>query len=406
MQPVTIIGMGLSPQDLTAKHLEMIAAADILIGGRRLLEHFKDSTAEKKIIGKDLESIHQYIHRCMGHKSIVVLASGDPLFFGIGAYLVKKLGKEKVDIYPNISSVAAAFARVKEPWSNVRILSLHGKKNEKALFRALGPEDKVAVLTDPAKNPAWLSAMLSRKGVTDFQICVLESLGTPSERFQWYALDQAAKMKFSEPNVVILKRTQTAPVVGQRLHLGMPDDAYFNDHGLITKSEVRTVTLSKLCLSSQHVLWDLGAGSGSVAIEASLFIKKGEIFAVEKKPERIKLIEANKKRYRVRNLSLLQADLPQGLDKLSAPDRIFIGGGGKKLAKIVDAATGFLNPGGIIVVNTVLLSNVDSARKILAKKGFEVEVVQVQINRSKEMPWGQRMEAMNPVWIISGINYE
>ena len=171
---------------------------------------------------------------------------------------------------------------------------------------------------------------------------------------------------------------------------------------MITKSEIRAISLSKLRLTTDQVLWDLGAGSGSVAVEAGLIIKKGQIIAVEKKSERVAQIKNNQKKFGVGNLEVVQAELPAGLDKLPRPDRVFIGGGGRRLKSIITAAAQYLKPGGGIVVNTVLIPNVETARATLEGLDFNTEINQVQINRSRPMPWAERLEALNPVWIISG----
>ena len=193
----------------------------------------------------------------------MVLASGDPLFFGIGARLVTALGGENVVIYPNISSVAAAFARIKEPWGNARVISLHGRNNKSVLLKALEKENVVAVFTDPNNSPARLAQRLIEEDFVNFKMCVLESLGSTEERIDWYRLDRAAEMSFAEPNLAILKRSSEDLKWMKPLHLGLPDNYYHHQQGLITKSEIRAITLSKLRLLKDHVLWDLGAGSGS-----------------------------------------------------------------------------------------------------------------------------------------------
>jgi precorrin-6Y C5,15-methyltransferase (decarboxylating) len=402
MKIVTIIGMGLTPKDLTAEHLKAIEEADILVGGKRLLEHFERCSAKKKTIDKNIKDVVDFVKNRMASQSIVVLASGDPLFFGIGARLVKALGAENVVIYPNISSVAAAFARIKEPWSNVRVVSLHGRNNESALLKALEKENIVAVFTDPKNNPARLAQRLIEEDFINFNVCVLESLGTAEERFNWYRPDQAAGMVFAEPNLVILKRSSESLKGMKPLHIGLPDNYYHHQQGLITKSEIRAITLSKLRLLKDHVLWDLGAGSGSVSIEASLLVPAGKVFALEKNPERIQQIEINKSRFGVKNLEIVQTVLPQGLEGLPRPDRIFIGGGGRDLEKIINAAVTFLKPDGLVVVNTVLMQNLQTAAETLKALDFKTSKVQVQISRSQDMPWGDRLEAQNPVWIVSG----
>jgi len=402
MKAVSIIGMGMGPEDLTARHKAIIERADILVGGRRHLEQFNDIPAQKKPIGKDINGIIEFVRAQSKLQKIVVLASGDPLFYGIGARMADALGARRVRIYPNISSVAAAFARIKEPWDDAAIISLHGRKNDDRLFSAMEGENKIAVFTDPKKNPAWLAARLIEKEFLNFKMCVLEALGNDSERFDWYPLPEAAKMKFAEPNMVVLKRSPLESKPNKKLHLGAPDTWYDHRGGLITKSEIRAIALSKLRLEPHHTLWDLGAGSGSISIEAALFIKKGKILAVEQNPVRIEHIKNNKKQFNVGNLKVVQAELPEGLSRLPRPDRIFIGGGGNDLKAIVTAGAKYLKPAGRLVINTVLIPNLQMAMATLNQLKFETEVIQVQINRSRQMPWAERFEAQNPVWIISG----
>ncbi len=402
MKTVTIIGMGMGPKDLTAEHLEIIEKADILLGGQRLLDNFDRFNAQKKTIDKNLEGVIDFVKKRMATQSIVVLASGDPLFFGIGARLIKALGAENVLIYPNISSVAAAFARIKEPWNNVRVISLHGRDNQGLLLKTLERETLVAVFTDPKNNPARLAQRLVEEDFMNFKMCVLESIGTTEERFAWYDLNRAAGMVFAEPNLVILKRSVENLKGINSLHLGLPDNYYDHQQGLITKSEVRAISLAKLRLLKDHVLWDLGAGSGSVSIEASLLMPSGKVFALEKNPARIQQIKINKTRFDVKNLEIVQTVLPEGLEGLPRPDRIFIGGGGRDLGRIINAAVTFLKPNGLVVVNTVLMQNIQTATETLNALDFKTNKVQVQISRSRPMPWGERLEAQNPVWIISG----
>ena len=403
MKPIDIIGMGLGPGDLTAGHLDIINQADVLIAGQRLLDFFDDLPVQKKRIDRNLNEVIEFILSRKDSQSIVVLASGDPLFFGIGPRIVNAVGSDNVRIYPNVSSVAAAFARIKEPWGKATVISLHGRQNEIKLINCLHKKELVTVFTDPKRNPAWLAQHLIEKGLLNVKICVLESLGTPSEQVNWYRPDQAAEMNFSDPNLVIIKREPMALDSSFQPFVGMPDDWFDHGEGLITKSEIRAVTLSKLRLQSEHIIWDLGAGSGSVAVEAALMAKNGQVFAVEKKIDRINQIKSNKARFGTDNLKIIQAELPDGLAALPPPDRIFIGGGGQKLAKIIQAATAVLKPTGIVVVNTVLLTSVSQALETLKELGLRTDMVQVQINRGREMPWGERLDAQNPVWIISGL---
>ena len=408
MQPVSIIGLGLSTEDLTETHKKIIAQADIIVGGKRHLDFFPTSKAEKRIITGEIKKIVDYVKKKMDSNSIVVLASGDPLFFGIGSLMIKSLGAEKVKVYPNITSVAAAFSRIREPWQDACVLSMHGRFDKKDFFSAVLNKDKIAILTDPENNPAKIAGLFISSRNTDFEICVLEKLGSIDEKIEWYTLNKAAESAFNEPNIVILKRLPTrnhkiGSKIGSDIFTGMPEEYFDHENGLITKAEVRAVSLSKLRLLSDSVFWDLGAGSGSVSIEASAFIKTGKIIAVEQNKSRIKQIENNMKQFRVPNMEIVRSRLPEGLEDLPVPDRIFIGGGGENLESIILSSCKYLNKQGIVVVNTVLMQNIVCALSTFKNLGFKTDIVQIQISRGSRMPWGERLEAQNPVWIISGL---
>ncbi len=399
--PITIIGMGVSPDDLTARQRSAIEAADILVGGRRLIDPFGHLNCRRRVIDRDLRGLGDFLQEKMTDHTIVVLTSGDPLFFGIGAFLVGRLGAQQVHILPNISAVAAAFARLGEPWQEVRVVSMHGRNRTGELLRHLAGGDTVAVYTDPAHGPAWLADLLVQHAFSDVDMVVLENLGMSDEKITHLAPARAQATTFSDLNLVVLKpdraRQSAAP-----LFPGMPDHRFAHEKGLITKAEVRAVSLSRLRLFDRAVFWDLGAGSGSVSIEAGLFITRGEIYSVEQKPERIRDIRTNRSRFGIGNMQIVQARLPDGLADLPDPDRVFIGGGGEALEDIVRLVARRLKPDGIIVINTVLVDNMATAVRCLQDLNFNMDMVQIQVNRSTPMPFSRRLEAANPVWIITG----
>jgi precorrin-6Y C5,15-methyltransferase (decarboxylating) len=400
MKAVTVIGMGMSPSDLTRTHRQLIDDAEVLIGSRRHLVHFQETPSEKKELSGDLDELGEFIKARMDGASMVVLASGDPLFYGIGAYLRRHLPENRLRFYPNVSAVATAFARLGLPWQDARIVSLHGRQATSQLAAALLHGQPIAVYTDLRHHPAWIAARLRERGVSGWEMCVLERLGSAAERIRWFALDAAAGEDFADPNLVILKRVDGPP--SQGLFLGMPESAFQHSGGLITKSEVRAVVLSKLQLRPGLTLWDLGAGSGAVGLEASLFLKGGRIIAVERRSERVAQIRDNARRFQVYTLEAVQADLPDGLDRLPHPDRIFIGGGGADLVRIIRAAIARLPKGGVMVVNTILTANLGAAIEAMQQADLDPEAVMVQIHRSVAMPWSQRFEALNPIWVITG----
>lgn len=399
--PVSVIGMGMSPKDLTEHHLEIIRSAHVLVGGSRHLAPFADLEKETRTVDRHLPELVAFIRRRMADQKVVVLASGDPLYYGIGAYLVKALGSDALRFYPNINAVASAFARLGEPWQGVPVVSLHGRDNVEKIARALQQTGRAAVFTDNRRSPSWLGKRLSQMGWPDLRICVLEQMGYPEEKVEWYTPAEAADRVFSEPNLAVLTAPSQRVKTDPALWIGMPEERFIHEAGLITKAEVRAVTMSKLRLGPGQVLWDLGAGSGAIGIEASALIPGGRVIAVEKNKNRLEQIRQNRTSHGVTNLEVVEARLPDGIADLPAPDRVFIGGGGKSLASILEQTLPRMRPGGILVINTVLLSSLEVARQTLENAGMAPGICQIQVSRGKPMSGGLRFQAENPVWIVS-----
>ncbi len=408
--PVALIGMGTGPQDLTPAQRQRIDQANILIGGQRHLDAFDAHPAAKRAITRDLEGLFDFIKKTIAKDAakarIVILASGDPLFYGIGARLIAAVGPDNVAVYPNITAVAAAFARIKMPWQDAAVVSLHGRDHTADLLQALNHSAQIAVFTDPRHTPAYLAELLERNDQDQVQMIILEKMGGKAEKITHGTPTEIRTMQAAEPNLVILLNPAENQKPRPALHPGMPDSAFAHENGLITKAEIRAVTLAKLALQPDQVLWDLGAGSGSIGIEASVLLGRGRIFAVEKNKTRLKQIEQNKKRFGVHQLQVIEARLPRGLEDLPAPDRVFIGGGGKDIDAIMRTAARRLPPDGRMVVNTVVIENMNRVLRAFTDLGFTTDVVQLQVSRGKPMPSGQRLAAENPVWIIAGWKLE
>lgn len=425
---VDIIGMGLGGDDLTQRHQQIIRKADLLVGGGRLLEPFRDLGIETLAISTDIARVVDTVRKRMTAERIVVLASGDPLFFGIGSTLVRELGKENLTIHPNVSSLAAAFSAIKEPWQDARLLSLHGREVPD-LVSILKTHARVGILTDHTRNPGWIAKLLLDNRISGFGMWVLERLGTPKQTITWYDdMTKVVATAFAMPNVVVLKQTFVDQGQDSQVHgtmdysgealkpspstkgaalpsiwPGMPDALFVHEKGLITKAEVRSISLSKLKLVSHgFTVWDLGAGSGSVGIEVSAFVPHGRVVAVEKNENRLADIRANAARFGVTNLDVVHGNSLDVMDDLPDPDRVFIGGGGKELVTIIRKAGKRLKTGGVMVVNTVLIQNMEPVLALLNEMGFQSQLVQVQVSKSTSMPVGERLEALNPVWVISG----
>jgi precorrin-6B C5,15-methyltransferase / cobalt-precorrin-6B C5,C15-methyltransferase len=400
MIPVQVVGLGMSPADLTPGALKIIEGAQVLVGGRRLLDYFPQHPAGKIVLGKDPESVIVKLAEQAEDRLVVVLASGDPNFYGIGPLVVRILGAENVVLYPNLTAVQAAAARLAVPWDRGRVVSLHGRGWEH-LDAAMAEPGLVFIYTDPVHSPGAIAQRLLARGRNKTRLCVLEDLGAAGERFAWLSLEEAASRTFSPLNMVVLDQAADS-LAPPGLHLGMPEEAYASEAGLITKAEVRAAVLAKLELYPGQVLWDVGAGSGSVGLEASLLVGSGRILAVEKNRERAQQISANREKFRVANLEVVCGEAPACLAELPPPDRVFIGGGGEALAAILREVLGRLRPGGLVVLTATLLETLEEARRALRQENRRAEVVQLQVSRGRPLSGGNYLQALNPVWIVTG----
>jgi precorrin-6Y C5,15-methyltransferase (decarboxylating) len=313
----------------------------------------------------------------------VVLVSGDSGFFSLAGVLVKRLGLDRLSIHPNISSLQAAFARLGKPWQDAALLSLHSR-GFAPLWSALRSHELVGLLTGPERGPAQIAQMLIQRDQDNWRIWVFENLGNEKEAYAPYTLNEASNREFAELNVVILERLSPPRLIKP----GAPEEAYSHQAGLITKAEVRAAALAYLDLEPGQVLWDLGAGSGSVGLEACLFLETGKVIAVEKNPERIADIRKNRRRFAAGNLEITAGKLPEALAGLPAPDRVFIGGSGDDLAATIQGCIDKLAYGGRMVASVVKLESLAVARESMTSGGLEVGTVQLQINRGKSLTGG------------------
>ena len=399
MHCVHVVGLGVDHRDITPTVSRLIDSAEVLAGGDRLLALFSDHPAVKVLIKSPLKNVIAKINQEMqSHRKVVVLADGDPLFFGIGKRLIDSFGKDTVVIYPNVTTLQAAASKLKIPWYDIQTVSLHGRKDIQPLLTALVKNNRVAVFTEPDFSPAKVADELIRRGADTFNMHVFEDLETEAEKTGCFELKDAVKQTFSPLNFIILNRIKQAVI---SLSLGLDDDLYLHQRGLITKREIRVAGLSSLEIEPHHTLWDLGAGCGSVAIEASLLAYEGIVLAVEKAPERIQLIRQNISRMCAYGVEVIHGEMPECLESLPDPHRVFIGGGMGKDNSVLEAATERLRPGGKLVLHLVLMGSLARARDYLKDLKWPFSITQLQVSRSKDLAGDHRLEALNPVFIIS-----
>ena len=396
-QKIYLVGAGIEGwEGFGSKALEIIAQAEVMIGHQRHLDIFPDFSGRKMPLG-DLPEVLEFLK--VTDKRVVVLASGDPTFFGISRFLLRNLPKERIEIFANVTSMQYAFACIKEPWDDAIFVSVHGRGMHVAVDKIIAAE-KACVLTDKVNTPAAIAAELIERGAEGYEAWLCEDLGLATEKFTRTDVRGLLELKPSDLNILILVKTYEPNLVQYPL-IGIDDDEFHTSKKLITKQEVRAVTLSKLQLQDDLVLWDIGAGSCSVSIEASNLMPNGRIFAVERNQQCISFINENLKKFCTRNVKLIEAFAPEGLEDLPDPDRVFIGGAGGKLDEIIDAVAQRLKPDGIVVINAVTLDTLSQAVEFLEDHGYTVEATCVNIAKTRKLTEYKMFEAQNPVYVIS-----
>jgi len=399
--PLVVVGVGADGRaGLSTEGRAHVATARILAGGRRHLAFFPEWAGETIVIEGELTAVVDRLRQRYRTQKTVVLASGDPLFYGIGRFLLQSFPREELVFLPHLTSVQLAFARLKETWHDARIVSLHGRPLDALRPAVETREAKIAVLTDGKNTPAAIAEFLrGQDAAEDYALWVCENLGAADERVSCHAPARVIEETFSPLNVVVLlslgqKETSTVPL------LGIPERALLHrpgPRGLITRREVRLLALCYLELRAGDVLWDIGAGSGSVAIEASRLSPTLSVFAVERDAEALRQLEANILRHGGAGVRPVHAEAPDGLAGLPDPDAVFIGGSGGRLIDIIAAAVGRLKPGGRMVVNCITLENLARGWDALRELGLQPEATSVQLAHSR--PLG-RLHSLEPDSLI------
>lgn len=421
--PCRIIGVlddGLA--SLGAAAIDHLRQADCVIGAQRTLALLADAInpeAERHDLGGALSRVPEWVSSAHERgQRCVVLATGDPLCYGIAAYLASRLCIEALEVLPNLTTIQVACARLGLPWQDMKLASVHSKDAGEwrpesdpghglyALLQDIRHHDRLAVLTSPDNSPDRIARMLLAEGLgDDFLLAVAENLCQAEERIHAdLTVADAAQKKFSALNVLLLWRWQARP---NPVLFGLADARYAQrqpDKGLITKCEVRAVSLARLQLRRDSVVWDIGAGAGSVGLEAARLCPRGHVYAVEKNEQDVAIARRNRADFGLSNHTLVHGKAPAGLVQWPAPDAIFIGGSGGELEELIALCLDRLKPGGHLVMNFVTLENLAAATAALSARGVAWDVLQLQAARSKPILHMHRMAAENPVWIVSAVN--
>jgi precorrin-6Y C5,15-methyltransferase (decarboxylating) len=406
---VALVGIGDDGcAGLTSRALGAVTRAQVLVGGRRQLAFFSEHAGERIALTSDVAAVLDRVAELAEDRNVCILASGDPLFFGIGRRVLERIGAEHVEVIPQPSSIQLAFARAGLAWDDAAVISLHGRPLEGCVAR-LARHAKVAVLTDDERSPARIAARMLAYGETAWRAWVCESLGGPGERVRRFTLgDLAAATDVAPLNVLVLERSDPAWRPPPAIPFS-PEDAFARrmpKHGLITKREVRLISLAQLAIRRDSVVWDIGAGSGSVAIDAARLAPEGRSYAIEIDPEGAAICQDNARAHGTDNVHVICGRAPEALAVLETPDAVFVGGSKGSMTAIIEAALDRLRPGGRLVVNAITLENAGETYRALRARGLVPEVTLLQIARAEPLAHYLRYEALNPIQIFAATRPE
>lgn len=413
--PIVVIGVMGCDLEPATRILDTLAPVNVLVASQRRLTASDAAGlapgAERVLLSGNLEHVMDRIAGATG--TVCVLATGDPGFFGITRALASRFGPSRLGVHPAPSSVSLAFARLGLAWDDARVVSAHGRPLTRALdeVRHAG---KVAILCSPEAPPEAIGSALLADGAAFHTAAVCSDLACPEELVAKVSLEELAGRSWSPMSVVVLisdagigsksiswspgrspggEEPGVAKPGSRLLALGMPESSYAHRRGVITKAELRAVVLSKLALPPRGVMWDVGAGSGSVGIECSAACPELEVIAVEERPDDAARIEHNARSKGSRVLTV-NGRAPAALASLPDPDRVFVGGGGME---VIAAAMTRLKPGGRIVATFAAIDRAASAANVLGS------LAQIGVARGRQLPGGAwRLAAENPVFVVWG----
>lgn len=401
---ITVVGV---PEDgcmsLSSRAVNAVSQARVLAGHSRLLQWFPQFNGRRLTMEQGYQPWFSQLIDESEEGDVVVLASGDPLFYGIGHALIKQLDPQTLRFIPSLSSMQLAFSRLAEPWQDARSISLHGRAL-KGLVAKLQQDDLFAVLTDSINTPVAIARHLLTFGETCWQISVCEQLGASGEVIRQFDVSQLAAMEnddFDPLNVVVLKRRQPRFWGGMGQYA---DDEAFEkrmpQRGLITKQPIRHLALAALKLRPQSIVWDIGTGSGSIAIESAKQCWQGQVFTVECNEACYAAIEANFITHATDNVTLVKGKAPEAMANLPAPDAVFVGGSRGAIDPILAGAWQQLKPGGVLVTTAVTLDSVVAMYQWSKQHCLDPKVQLAAISQGVPLAHYTRYQADNPIHLF------
>ena len=398
-QKVSLVGIGMGTADtLTQEGKQALECADLLIGAARMVEHIR-KPGQEVWTGYKPEEICAYIAAHPEHKNVAIALSGDVGFYSGAKKLLETLHRElpmvQKKVYCGISSMIYFCAKLETPWEDVHPVSLHGREcNLPGLLRIYG---KIFAIVGTTDGIAKLCQKLQRYGMGDVRVEVGERLSYPEEKITRGYAWQLTELETDSLSVVLFTREGKEAIVTH----GIPDEAFIRGKVPMTKEEVRGISLSKLQLTRNSIVYDVGAGTGSVSVEMAMQAVEGRVYAIEKKPEAVELLYKNKEKFAADNLEIVEGLAPEACVDLPVPTHAFIGGSSGNMKDILKLLLS-KNPRIRVVINCIALESVGEAMNCLNVLPFEqVNIAQVQVAKGKKAGSYHLMMGQNPVYVIS-----
>lgn len=393
---VTLVGLGCGTQEtITAEGRAALESAELILGAQRLLDALPEGCTQNRVAAVRAQEIAAQLAACTVQSACVVF-SGDTGFYSGCKQLAALLREKKIGfrILPGISSVQLLSARLGEPWQDWLLCSAHGVRCD--AVSAVSQGKSAFFLTGGEATPAEICRELTEAGLGGLPVTVGENLSCPNERILQTTAGECAKESFAPLSVLLVS---AAPRPQPPRSGGIADGEFERGEVPMTKQEVRAAALGKLAVGESDTVWDVGAGTGSVAVELALSARRGRAYAVECNEEACDLIRRNRARFGAWNLTVVPGRAPEALAKLPAPDAVFIGGSKGALDGIVDAALA-KNPAARICISAIALETLSAAVSALAAHGLEAEVTQIAVSRTRGAGKLHLLMANNPVFLI------
>lgn len=392
MKEVVLVGIGMgNPDTLTIEGKKAIDHAEVLIGAKRILEEIAINAP--KIIAIESKKIAEFI-RESEYTRYTVVFSGDTGFYSGANSLMPYISNYQVTILPGISSLSYFSARLGIPWEDTFVLSIHGRKNN--VVRAVSEHKKTFLLTQG--NVGEVCKELLQAGLGDVKIYIGQNLSYPEEKIVKGFPGDFENNVYPSLSVMIIINEKFK----KEFKIGIKEEAFVRGNVPMTKSEIRAISISKLYIKENAVIYDIGAGTGSITVEAAMLCSQGRVYAIEEKSEAVELIHTNVQKFGLDNVTICHGSAPECIVPLETPDMAFIGGSRGNLHSIIQTLLN-KNKNIRLVINAITLETLMESLEVFKKYSFEdVEIVQVSVAKTREIGDYHMLMGQNPVFVISG----